>query len=470
MSGDASGRLRHVARVLNQTSTGPELQGLGDTFELQEATIESIQTALKVGALTCVDLVEMYLKRIATYNGQSCRYPHGLLGDDVELVANSGQLNALLTLNLRPAAREAHGLPQRTARSLTDDVDLDASMPDALETAASLDARLVSTGELAGPLHGVVFAIKDQYDTFDMRTTSAADVDYADDRPPRDANFVSKLRAAGAIILAKANMGEYATGNPRSSFGGVVVNVFDTTRSPQGSSSGSATAVSANLVTCAIGEETGTSIRGPAVYASCVGIAATQELVSRHGMIDSGINTRCGPICRTVVDAAKVLSVIAGYDAKDELTSFQLGRTPHAPYETFCAKPSVANIKPLEGLRIGVMREYMDRRAFSVVDHENIDIIDQAIAQLASLGATVVEPAEGDGGLFTPYLRKYYPQLMNATFLANYTTANDANERDALAEILQLAEHPTNAPNNLSMLTIGGDGQFVGQGRFSLER
>jgi predicted alpha-1,6-mannanase (GH76 family) len=112
----------------------------------------------------------------------------------------------------------------------------------------------------------------------------------------------------------------------------------------------------------------------------------------------------------------------------------------------------------------------MDRRAFSVVDHENIDIIDQAIAQLASLGATVVEPAEGDGGLFTPYLRKYYPQLMNATFLANYTTANDANERDALAEILQLAEHPTNAPNNLSMLTIGGDGQFVGQGRFSLER
>jgi hypothetical protein len=89
MSGDASGRLRHVARVLNQTSTGPELQGLGDTFELQEATIESIQTALKVGALTCVDLVEMYLKRIATYNGQSCRYPHGLLGDDVELVASS---------------------------------------------------------------------------------------------------------------------------------------------------------------------------------------------------------------------------------------------------------------------------------------------------------------------------------------------------------------------------------------------
>ena len=360
MNGRSFGRLQHVANVLNQTSSF-ELLGPGDTFELQEATIESIQTALKAGALTCVELVEMYLKRIAAYNGQSCRYPHGVLGDEVELVANSGKLNALLTLNLRPLAREARGLPQRTARSLTDTADTGASMPDALETAAALDARLASTSELVGPLHGVVFAIKDQYDTFDMRTTSAADVDYDDDRPPRDANFVAKLRAAGAIVLAKANMGEYATGNPRSSFGGVMVNVFDTTRSPQGSSSGSATAVSANLVTCAIGEETGTSIRGPAVYASCVGIAATQELVSRHGMIDSGINTRCGPICRTVVDAAKVLSVIAGYDAEDELTALQLGRTPNAPYETFCIKPSLANIKPLTGLRIGVMREYLLR-------------------------------------------------------------------------------------------------------------
>ena len=283
----------------------------------------------------------------------------------MELVSNSGQLNALASLNLRPARREAWGFDRIKARSLTDDLDADADKPDALEVAAQLDAALAETGELVGPLHGACFAIKDQYDTADMRTTSGADVDYGDDRPPRDANFVARLRDAGAIILAKSNLGEYASGNPRSSFGGVFVNAYDTTRSPMGSSSGSAVAVSANLCTCGIAEETGTSIRGPAVYASCVGIAATQELVSRHGMIDSGINTRCGPICRTVADAAKVLSVISGYDPEDELTSLQVGRTPEVPYESFCtAEPGAA--KPLAGLRIGVMRECDSAKHFSL--------------------------------------------------------------------------------------------------------
>ena len=261
----ARARLRHTAAALGGSSSticgsaaGAAEKTAGTAaFALHEATIGSIQSALTAGSLSCVELVELYLARIKAFNGQSCVYPNGLLGDNVELVPNSGQLNALLTVNLRPAAREARGLPESTARSLTDGTDAGDAMPDALETAAALDASLATTGELVGPLHGAVFAIKDQYDTFDMRTTSAADVAYADDRPPRDANFVAKLRAAGAIILAKANMGEYATGNPRSSFGGIIVNVFDTTRSPQGSSSGSATAVSANLVTCAIGEETG---------------------------------------------------------------------------------------------------------------------------------------------------------------------------------------------------------------------
>jgi Asp-tRNA(Asn)/Glu-tRNA(Gln) amidotransferase A subunit family amidase len=113
-------------------------------------------------------------------------------------------------------------------------------------------------------------------------------------------------------------------------------------------------------------------------------------------MIDSGINTRCGPICRTVTDAAKVLSVIAGYDPEDELTALQVGRTPDAPYETFCSAPSPPpSSKPLAGLRIGVMREYMDKSAFEIVDHENIDIVNDAIAQLATLGATIVEPPAG---------------------------------------------------------------------------
>src|SRR3978361_2000870 len=116
------------------------------------------------------------------------------------------------------------------ARRLTDPVDDNPAMPDALEVAAQQDAYFASTGKLIGPLHGVVFAIKDQYDTFDMRTTAGADAFWANDRPPRDATVVTRLRAAGAIILAKANLDEYAGGPARSSFGGTECNAYDTER------------------------------------------------------------------------------------------------------------------------------------------------------------------------------------------------------------------------------------------------
>ncbi len=141
-----------------------------------------------------------------------------------------------------------------------------------------------------GPLHGVVLAIKDQYDTFDMRTTSGADAPYANDRPPQDATFVKRLREAGAIIIAKANMGEYASGD-RSSFGGTFCNPYDTERSPGRSSGGSGSAVAANLVTCAIGEESGPSIRNPAKNNNIVGLAPTQELVYLQQRGDANIRT-----------------------------------------------------------------------------------------------------------------------------------------------------------------------------------
>ena len=183
---------------------------------------------------------------------------------------------------------------------MTDPTDAAANMPDALEVAAAQDAQFARTGRLVGPLHGVVMAIKDQYDTFDMRTTSGADVHYANDRPPDDATFVKRLREAGAIILAKANLAEYAVDGARSSFGGTFCNPYDTEREPGMSSAGSASSVAANLVTCAIGEETVVSIRWPASVNSLVGIAPTEELVSRDGMMGVGLNMRTGPICRTV--------------------------------------------------------------------------------------------------------------------------------------------------------------------------
>ena len=215
-----------------------------------------------------------------------------------------------------------------------------------------------------GPLHGVVISIKDGHDTYDMRTTASADTLFANDRPPRDATYITRLREAGAIILAKANAG---SPQPRNGFGGTVCNPYDTERTPGVSSAGSGAGVSANLVTCSIGEETGTSIRIPARSTNVVGLAPTQELVSRDGMIGAGINTRVGPICRTVEDAARVLTVIAGYDPKDPLTAFSVGRTPAQPYETF------AHGQRLDGVRIGVVREFMDKRLFTKTDEETID-------------------------------------------------------------------------------------------------
>src|SRR5881397_362831 len=296
-------------------------------FHLEEATIARIQQALLSGQITTVGLVELYLKRVKAYNGACVNQPHGMLGE-VTTIPNAGQINALATLNLRPSARRNWGFDDRKARSMTDGVDDSPRMPDALETAAAQDRLLQQTGRLAGPLHGVVMAIKDQYDTFDMRTTSGADAQYQNDRPPDDATFVKRLRDAGAIILAKSNLAEYAADGARSSFGGTFCNPYDTEREPGMSSAGSATAVSANLVTCGIAEETVVSIRWPASVNNIVGLAPTQELVSRDGMMGAGLNTRTGPVCRTVQDAAKVLDVIAGYDPKDELTVFSVRRTP----------------------------------------------------------------------------------------------------------------------------------------------
>ena len=295
-----------------------------EEFDLEEATIADIQSAIRAGHLTAEQLVEFYLARIKAYNGTCVNQPEGILGP-VTTIPDAGQINALATLNLRPATRVRWGFDSRKARSMTDDDDDDPAMPDALETARALDAHFEATGEFVGPLHGVVTAIKDQYDTFDMRTTSGADAFYANDRPPDDATFVRRLREAGAIIIAKSNLGEFASAIPRSAFGGTFCNPYDTERSPGGSSSGSGSAVGANLVTCAIAEETGSSIRSPAHANNSVGISATQELVSRDGMIQQGINTRVGPICRTVEDAARVLDRHRGLRSEGRAHGVQRG-------------------------------------------------------------------------------------------------------------------------------------------------
>ncbi|HEV8416188.1 MAG TPA: amidase family protein [Bryobacteraceae bacterium] len=393
-----------VALIAGSATVGAQQQPPAK-FHLQEAGIADIQRAILAKKITSVGLVELYLKRIKTYNNTCVSQPMGILGP-ITTIPHAKQINALSTLNLRPSARKTWGFDERKARSLTDMDDHNPNMPDGLEVAAAQDLQFKRTGKLVGPLHGVVMAIKDQYDTFDMRTTSGADVQYANDRPPEDATFVKRLRDAGAIILAKANLAEYATDGARSSFGGTFCNPYDTEREPGMSSAGSAASVAANLVTCAIGEETVVSIRWPASVNSLVGLAPTEELVSRKGMMGAGLSMRTGPICRNVQDAARILDVIAGYDPKDELTAFSVGRKPPSYLKS-------ASSQRLDGVRIGVIREYMAKKLFSKADEESIDIVEHALDDLRKLGATIVDPGP-EGALFQGCIARYTPVLFNS--------------------------------------------------------
>jgi amidase len=354
------------------------------------------------------------------------------------------------------------GFDHRKATSMTDLVDGDPNMPDALEVAAALDAEFEKTKKLSGPLHGIVFSIKDAYDTFDMRTTSGADAFYTNDRPPDDATFVKRLRDAGAIILAKANMGEYQSGE-RSAFGGTICNPYDTERAPGGSSGGSASSVAANLVTCSIAEESGPSVRWPARNNNVVGLAPTRELVSADGMIQQGIITRVGPICRTVKDVARVLDVYAGFDKKDELTAFSINRMPSRPYESF------ANKKSLDGIRLGVVREYMDKNLFTQADEETIDIIDRAIDDLHGLGATIIDPGAG-GALFQGCVDKIVPTWRNRLFIEQFPAQFPAGA-DHIPLLVNMFLDPSLVPHTAtgqpSIRNLGPAGGDTGDAKYN---
>jgi len=447
-----------LAVALGMMTAGARLAA-APAFHVEEATIGDIQHAILAKQTTVTEVLKLYLARIKAYNGPAVEQPEGILGP-IKTIPHAKGINAISTLNLRPERRKEWGFDDRHARSMTDLVDNDPNMPDAFEVAAKEDAYFARTGKLIGPLHGVFMAFKDQYCTFDMRSTSGADAFYANDRPPFDSTFVARLRAAGAIILAKANLSEYADGQPRSSFGGTFANAYDTERNPGVSSSGSGSSVGANLVTCAIAEETGSSIRGPAHMNSCVGIAGTEELVPRFGMIQMGIQTRVGPIARTVEDAARILTVIAGYDPSDPLTAFSVGRLPDKPYETFTHE------KSLKGLRIGVVREYMDKKLFSKADEENIDVVSQAVEELKKLGATVIDPGEG-GELFTKYIQALAPMLTNVGYVKQHpdlfpVDAAGKPVGDYIATLVDLAVDPSKAPGKFTLRDFGGNAGAAG--------
>src|SRR5436189_2230195 len=244
-------------------------------FRLEEATIQQIQAAFRDGSLTCRGLVEQYLRRIDAYD------------------KNGATLNAIVRIN-----------------------------PDALRTADDLDRRLQQSGPI-GPMHCVPVIVKDNYETIDMPTT-AGSLSLEGMMTGRDAFVVKRLRDAGAVMIAKSNMAEFAFSpyeTVNSILPGYSRNPYDTSRVTAGSSGGTAAAVAANFGAVGLGTDTGNSIRGPSSHQALVGIRATMGLVSRGGVVPLSILADiAGPITRTVEDAAAVLQVIAGPDASDRLT------------------------------------------------------------------------------------------------------------------------------------------------------
>jgi amidase len=404
-------------------------------FHLQEATIADIHRAILAKELTATELVGLYLKRIEAYNGQCIKGAvdaNGFVLGDIEPIEKAGKVGALMTLNIRGK------------RSKTDAADNDPNMPDALEAARALDEEFARTGRLKGPLHGVVFAVKDQFDTFDMRSTSGSAAAYANDRPPRDAEIVARLRAAGAIILAKANMGEYASGD-RSTFGGTTCNPYDTSRSAGRSSGGSGAAVAANLVTCAIGEETGPSARNPAANGSLVGIVATHSLVSRAGLIPASLTRdRPGLLCRTVKDAATVLAAAAGYDPRDPATAASVGQVPSRPYQDNADAPS------LQGVRLGVVREFM--KVHTKADEDSVAIAEAALGDLAKAGATLVDPGP-EGALFQDALAEILPSLDAGTLATVFAEAFPPGT-DLVEASVAIAGRAAKLPADLTLRVI----------------
>jgi amidase len=253
----------------------------GPSFEIMEATIPRLQAALATGIITSRDLVAMYLARIEAYDQK------GPL------------LNAISAINAK-----------------------------AMSEAEALDAER-RAGTVRGPLHGIPIVVKDNYETTGMQTADGS-LSLAGWIPSDDAHLVKKLRSAGAIIIAKTNMHEFAYGiTTVGSLFGSTRNPYALDRNPGGSSGGTGAAVAANFAAIGMGSDTCGSIRIPAFHNSLVGIRGTQGLASRIGIIPlSSTQDIGGPIARSVTDVAIVLDAIVGYDAADPQTAASVGNTP----------------------------------------------------------------------------------------------------------------------------------------------
>jgi amidase len=325
--------------VFAEPSRAPRLASRAP-FELEESTVAELQAGMRSGAYTARSIAERLLTRI----------------DEID--RRGPAVNSIIELN-----------------------------PDALAIADDRDQER-RAGRIRGPLHGIPILLKDNVDTADRMRTSAGSLALAESVAPRDAFLVERLRDAGAVILGKTNLSEWA--NFRSTHstsgwsgrGGQTKNPYVLDRNPCGSSSGSGAAVSANLAPLAVGTETDGSIVCPASACGIVGIKPTLGLVSRAGVVPiAHSQDTAGPMARTVADAAVLLGVLAGVDPRDSATGASRGRA-QADYTR------VLDPAGLRGARIGVARSFF---GFSdAVDR----VMNEAVAAMKSAGAIIVDPAD----------------------------------------------------------------------------
>jgi amidase len=301
-----------------------------NSVELDALTIADLNHAFDAGALTAEKLVQLCLARIAAYDRQG------------------PSLRAVLTLN-----------------------------PKALDTARALDAERKAKGPRS-PLHGIPIVLKDNYNTADLPTTGGSLL-LEGSLPPEDAFLVRKLRAAGAIVLAKVNMSEFASGPALSSLGGQMLNPHDLTRTPSGSSGGTGVAIAAGYATLGMGTDTGGSIRGPSSSNGIVGLKPTHGLLSRSGIIPLSLSFDTGgPMARSVSDVAIALGVLTGVDPADAATAKSQGR-----FETDYTKYLKADA--LKGARVGIARDFLGADA-------DVDwVVDASLDAMRKAGATVVD-------------------------------------------------------------------------------
>lgn len=321
--------------------TAPKTSPVPQSFEFDEVTISALQQGLQAGKYSSKQLVEKYSDRIGH-------------------VDNAGpRLNSVIERN-----------------------------PDAERIAADLD-RERKDGRLRGPLHGIPILIKDNIDTYDRMLTTAGSLALTRGaKPAQDAFVAKKLRDAGAVILGKTNLSEWAnfrstkSSSGWSARGGQTKNPYVLERNPCGSSSGSGAAIAANLAAGAIGTETDGSIVCPSSANSLVGIKPTLGLVSRAGIIPiAHSQDTAGPMTRTVTDAAIILGAIAGIDPRDAATNASRGKAV-ADYTQFLDKDG------LRGMRLGVVR-----KNFGFNDRVD-ELMDALLAEMKKLGAVIVDPAD----------------------------------------------------------------------------